>query len=74
MNPTFSKYDRIGHGLDTALFIGLGIAMIIIGLYRIHKKVKSGEYNEEKGKSQIKKTWLCGCLLIGAGIFRIFFG
>ena len=74
MNSTFTKYDHIGHGLDTALFIGLGVAMIVVGLYRIRGKVRSGEYDEEKGKSQSKRTWLCGCLFIGYGIFRIFFG
>ena len=74
MNPTFEKYDRIGHGLDTAVFIGLGIAIIVVGLYRIRRKVRSGEYDEEKGKSQSKRAWICGCLLIGLGILRIFFG
>jgi uncharacterized membrane protein YfcA len=66
--------DFIGRCLDDAVFVGLGIAMIVVGLYRIRKKVKSGEYDEEKGKSQSKRAWLCGCLLIGAGILKFFFG
>ena len=74
MNPTFAKYDLIGLSIDNAVFIGLGVAMIIVGLYRIRKKVKSGEYDEAKGKSQSQKTWIVGCMLIGFGIFRIFFG
>ena len=68
MNRT---YDHVGHGLDTAIFIGLGIAAIIFGLYRIGQKVKSGEYDEGKGKTQTKKTWLFGFLLIGVGVLRI---
>ena len=66
-----TAYDHIGHGLDTAVFIGLGIAALIVGLYRIRQKVKSGEYDEAKEKTQSKKTWLFGFLLIGVGILRM---
>jgi len=38
----------------------LGITMIIVGLYRIGQKVKSGEYDEAKGKSQSIKVWIFG--------------
>jgi uncharacterized membrane protein len=72
MNP--HSADTFGRYLDNAVFIVLGIAMIIVGLYRIRKKVKSGGYDEAKGKSQSKKTWIVGCMFIGFGIFRIFFG
>jgi hypothetical protein len=73
MNSTFAKYDLIGRSLDNAVFIGLGIAMIIFGIYRIRQKVKSGEYDEAKGKSQSKRTWLVGCLFIGLGVSKFFF-
>jgi len=72
MNPTFTKYDHIGHGLDTASFIVLGIAYIFFYLRWIRKKMQSGDWNEAKGKSQSKRAWLVGCLFIGFGILRIF--
>jgi hypothetical protein len=71
MNP--HSADTIGRYLDNAVFIVLGIAMIIIGLYRIRQKVRSGEYDEAKGKSQSKKVWIVGCLCIGLGISKFFF-
>jgi hypothetical protein len=71
MNP--HSADTIGRYLDNAVFIALGIAMIIVGLYRIRKKVRSGEYDEAKGKAQSKKTWIVGCLFIGFGISKFFF-
>ncbi len=69
----FARADFIGRCLDNAVYIGLGIAMIIVGLYRIRKKVRSGEYDEVKGKSQSKRAWIVGCLFIGLGISRFFF-
>jgi hypothetical protein len=71
MNP--HSADSIGRYLDNAIFIILGIAMIIVGLYRILQKVRSGEYDEAKGKSQSKRAWIVGCLLIGFGISKFFF-
>jgi len=63
----------IGRYLDNAVFIVLGIAMIIVGLYRVRKKIRSGEYDEAKGKSQSGKVWIFGCLFIGLGISKFFF-
>jgi hypothetical protein len=69
----FKSADAIGRYLDNSVFIVLGVAAIIVGLYRIRRKVKSGGYDEAKGKSQSKKTWIFGCLLIGFGISKFFF-
>jgi hypothetical protein len=74
MNPTFTKYDHIGHGLDSAVFIGLGVAMIFFGLRRIRKKLQAGDLTAPEVKSRSKKTWIIGLLFVGFGIFRIFFG
>jgi hypothetical protein len=74
MNPTFTKYDHIGHGLDYAVFIGLGVAMIFFGLRAIRKKFQFGELTEPEAKMKSKKTWIVGLLFVAAGIFRIFFG
>jgi uncharacterized membrane protein len=71
MNP--HSADTIGRYIDNAVFIVLGVAMIIVGLYRIRQKVKSGEYDEAKGKSQSKRVWIVGCLFIGLGISKFFF-
>jgi len=73
MDTTFARYDLIGRGLDHALLIGLGVATIIVGIYRIRRKVSSGEYDEAKGKSQSKRTWIFGCLLIALGLFQFIF-
>jgi hypothetical protein len=67
---SFAKADFIGRCLDNAVYIGLGIAMIIVGLYQIRKKVRSGEYDEAKAKSQTKRAWLVGCLIMGIGVFQ----
>jgi hypothetical protein len=69
----FNSSDTIGRYLDNIVFIVLGITMIIVGLYRIGQKVKSGEYDEAKGKSQSIKVWIFGCLCIGLGISKFFF-
>lgn len=74
MNPTFVKVDYVTRCIDNAVYIGLGLAVVLIVPRQIRSKLKSGKLTEAKAKSMSKLVWPLGCLLMGYGIFRIFAG
>jgi hypothetical protein len=74
MDPTSIKVDYVARCVDNAVYIGLGVAVLLIAPHQIRQKLKSGKITEEKAKTMSKVVWPLGLLLIGYGIFRIIAG
>ncbi len=74
MDPTFAKVDYVAHCIDNAVYIGLGVAVLLIAPRQIRRKLEAGKITEGKAKTMSKVVWPLGLLMIGYGIFRIFVG
>jgi hypothetical protein len=74
MDPTSFKTDYFARCIDNAVYIGLGIAVLLLAPYQIRKKLKSGKITEEKANKMSKVVWPLGLLLVGYGIFKIIAG
>jgi hypothetical protein len=74
MDPTFVKADYVARCIDNVVYIGLGVAVLVIAPHQIRQKLKSGKITEEKARIMSKVVWPLGLLLIGYGIFRIVAG
>ena len=75
MDPTtFGKVDYIARCIDNAVYLGLGVAVLLVMPRQIRRKLESGKITEAKAKTMSKLVWPMGLLLIGYGIFRIFAG
>jgi len=74
MDPTFVKVDYVARCIDSAVYIGLGVAVLLVVPRQIRRKLESGKLTEVKAKSMSKVVLPLGCLLIGYGIFRIIVG
>jgi hypothetical protein len=70
----FTNSDYIGRSIDSAIYIGLGIAILLVAPRQIRRKLESGKLTEAKAKSMLKVVWPLGCLMIGYGVFRIVAG
>jgi hypothetical protein len=71
MNP---HVDYIARCIDNAVYIGLGVAVLLIAPRQIKRKIEAGKLTEAKAKSMSKIVWPLGCLMIAYGIFRITVG
>jgi hypothetical protein len=71
MNPHIDYFARC---LDSAIYIGLGIAMVLIVPGQLKRKVEAGKMTEEKAKKASKVILPCGIIAIAYGGFRIFLG
>jgi hypothetical protein len=74
MDPTFVKVDYIARCIDNAVYIGLGVAVLLIAPRQICRKLKAGKITEVKAKTMSKVLWPLSLLMIGYGVFRIFVG
>lgn len=74
MDPTTIKIDYLGRCIDNAIYLGLGIAVLLIAPCQIRSKLKLGKITEAKAKTMSKVVWPFGLLLVGYGIFRIIAG
>jgi hypothetical protein len=74
MDLMFAQIDYIARCIDNAVYIGLGVAVLLIAPRQIRRKLESGKITEAKAKSMSKIVWPLGLLMIGYGIFRIFVG
>jgi hypothetical protein len=74
MDPTYVKVDYVARCIDNAIYIGLGVAVLLIAPRQIRRKHESGKITEAKAKTMSKVVWPMGLLMIGYGIFRIFAG
>jgi len=69
MNP---HIDYIARCIDNAICIGLGVSVLLLMPGVIKRGLESGKMTEAKAKTMSKLRWLCGCLFIIYGLFRIF--
>jgi len=74
MDPTYVKIDYVARCIDNAVYIGLGVAVLIIVPYQIRRKLQSGKITETKAKTMSKVVWPLGLVLIAYGVFRIVAG
>lgn len=74
MDPTFVKVDYIARCIDNAVYVGLGIAILLIVPYQIRHKLNLGKITNEKAKTMSRVIWPLGLLLIGYAVFRIIVG
>ncbi|MGA9452691.1 MAG: hypothetical protein WBW41_15260 [Verrucomicrobiia bacterium] len=74
MDPTFVKVDYVARCIDNAVYIGLGMAVLLIAPRQIRRKHETGKITEAKARTMSKVVWPLGCLMIGYGIFKIFIG
>ena len=66
--------DHVARNIDSLVYIGLGIAVLVITPIQIRRKLKSSSISEAKAKKLSQVVWPLGLLLIGYGCFRIFTG
>jgi hypothetical protein len=66
--------DFIGRCIDNALYIGFGIAILLIVPRQMKRKFEAGAMTEEKSKKMIKIALVMGGVMIALGIFRIIVG
>lgn len=69
-----SNSGNIGRCVDGAIFIVSGIAILIIAPHQIRRRIQSGKLDERKAKWKSKLVWPAGCITIGYGLLKIFFG
>ena len=74
MDPSSMNPDYIGRCVDNAIYVGLGIAVLLIAPRQIRRKLESGKITDAKAKIMSKLVWPLGLVLIGYGIFRIIAG
>ena len=74
MDPSLLKSDCVARCVDNAIYIVLGVLVVVFAPRQLHKKMENGKITKEKAKTMSKAVWPLGCLLIGYGIFRIFVG
>jgi hypothetical protein len=72
MQPTFAKIDYIARFIDNGVYIGLGVAILILAPHQIRRKLECGKLTVAKAKSMSKVVRPLGFVIIGYGIFRIF--
>jgi hypothetical protein len=68
---TYEHVSYLARCADNAIYIGLGIAAILIMPRQVKRKREAGAITEEKAKKSSMLAWSLGCLLIGTGILRI---
>lgn len=66
--------DYIGRCIDNAVYIGLGIALLLIVPRQMKRKLEAGTMTEAKAKKMTTIAWLTGGVMIAYGIFRIIVG
>jgi hypothetical protein len=66
--------DYIGRCIDNAVYIGLGVAMLLIVPRQMKRKLAAGTMTEEKAKKMTKIAVVTGGVMIAYGIFRIIVG
>ena len=66
--------DYIGRCIDNAVYIGLGVAMLLIVPRQMKRKLAAGTMTEEKAKKMTKIALVTGGVMVAYGIFRIFVG
>jgi hypothetical protein len=71
MDPVPIRADFVARCIDNAVYIGLGIAVLIGAPYQIRRKLQSGKITEAKAKSMSKVVWPLGLFIIAYGVFRI---
>ena len=72
MDPqTYDKVSYMARSADNVVYIGLGVAAILIMPRQIKRKLAAGKITEEKAKKVSKLVWPLGCVCIGIGILRI---
>jgi hypothetical protein len=72
MDPT--KVDYVARCIDNAVYIGLGVAVLLIAPRQIKRKLEAGKLTEAKAKTMSKIVLPLGCLMIAYGVFRIVVG
>jgi hypothetical protein len=72
MDPT--KVDYVARCIDNAVYIGLGVTMLLIAPRQIKRKLEAGKLTEAKAKTMSKIVLPLGCLMIAYGVFRIVVG
>ncbi len=63
--------DYIGHCLDAAVPLILGIIGMIYYPYRIAKNIQSKKYSVEEGKNKLKRVLIAYGLIALLGILQI---
>jgi hypothetical protein len=66
--------DYIGRCIDNAVYIGLGVAMLLIVPRQMKRKFATGTMTGEKSKKMTKIALVTGGVLIAYGVFRVIVG
>ena len=66
--------DYIGRCIDNAVYIGLGIAMLLIIPRQMKRKFEAGTMTEEKSKKMTKIALVTGGVMMACGVFKIIVG
>ena len=74
MDPNIAKIDYAARCVDNAVYIGLGVAVLLIAPRQIRRKLEAGKITEAKSKAMSRLVWPLGLLIIGYGIFKIVAG